>query len=90
MILASDWVAFHADRTPDKWAFTDQFTNRIFSYGELQERVDYVAGYLRRHWHIEAGDVIAILAKNSVEFFEFQFACVRLGAVMLPLNWRLA
>jgi fatty-acyl-CoA synthase len=90
MILASDWVAFHADRTPEKWAFTDQFTNRILSYGELQERVDYLAGYLRRHWRIEAGDVIAILAKNSVEFFEFHFACVRLGAVMPPLSWRLA
>ena len=35
-------------------------------------------------------DVLAILAKNSIEYFEFQFACMRLGAMMLPINWRLA
>ncbi len=90
MILASDWVAFHADRTPEKLAFIDQHTNRHFNYGDLHERVAYLAGYMRQRWQIAPGDVIAILAKNSVEYFEFQFACVRLGAVMLPLNWRLA
>lgn len=90
MILAADWVAFHADRTPEKTAFIDQYSNRVLSYGQLDQRCAYLAGYLRRHWRIHPGDVVAILAKNSVEYFEFQFACIRLGAIMLPLNWRLA
>lgn len=90
MILASDWVAFHADRTPDKLAFICQHTERRWTYASLHERTSYLAGYLRHVWNIQSGDVVAILAKNSVEYFEFQFACVRLGAVMLPLNWRLA
>ena len=90
MILASDWVAFHADRTPENPAFTDQFSGRSFTYGELHQRVTHLAGFMQRAWKVQPGDVLAILAKNSVAYFEFQFACVRLGAVMLPLNWRLA
>ena len=89
-MLASDWVAFHADRTPERVAFIDQHTSRDFSYGDLHARVGKLAVYIRDNWQVEAGDVVAILAKNCVEYFEFQFACMRLGAVMLPLNWRLA
>jgi len=90
MILASDWIAFHADRTPEKVAMIDQQTNRRISYGEMNARAGRLAAYLRDVWQIQAGDHIAILAKNCSEYFEFQFACVKLGAVMLPLNWRLA
>lgn len=90
MILASDWLAFHADRTPEKLAAIDQATGRRFTYGEFNARAGQLAAYLQRTWGVQAGDRLAILAKNSTEYFEFQFACVKLGALMLPLNWRLA
>ena len=90
MVLASDWVAFHADRTPDKIAFIDQYTNQQLTYLELDERASKLATVMRDTWGAVAGDRLAILAKNSVEYFVFQFACVKLGAMMLPLNWRLA
>ncbi len=90
MIRASDWVAFQADRTPEKIALIDEASKRQLTYGMLHERVEHLAGYLRREWRVEKGDVLAILAKNSTDYFEFQFACMRLGALMLPLNWRLA
>lgn len=90
LIRAEDWVAFHADRTPDKTVFIDQYLDRKFTYADLHQRVDWLAGYLKQTWDVQAGDVLAILAKNCVEYYEFQFACMRLGAVMLPLNWRLA
>ncbi|NJO83726.1 MAG: hypothetical protein HC828_13620, partial [Blastochloris sp.] len=38
MILASDWIAFHADRTPEKPAAIDQATGRRFTYGDLETR----------------------------------------------------
>ncbi|MEO8608058.1 MAG: long-chain fatty acid--CoA ligase [Chloroflexota bacterium] len=90
MILASDWIAFHADRTPDKLAMIDQGTGRKFTYAEFNDRSARLAGYLHDIWDIEAGDRIAILAKNSTDYFEVEFACIKLGALMLPLNWRLA
>ncbi|MFQ3647284.1 MAG: long-chain fatty acid--CoA ligase [Anaerolineae bacterium] len=88
--LASDWLAFHADRTPDKLAVIDQATGRRFSYSQFNERAARLASYLRDAWGAQAGDRLAILAKNSSDYFEFQFACWKLGAMMLPLNWRLA
>lgn len=90
MILASDWLAFHADRTPDKLAVVDQVTGRRFTYSQFNDRAARLAAYLQAAWAVQQGDRLAILAKNSVEYFEFQFACVKLGAMMLPLNWRLA
>lgn len=90
MILASDWIAFHADRTPEKLAMVDQFTGRQFTYAEFNDRSARLAGYMREVWGVQAGDRVAILAKNSTDYFEFEFACIKLGALMLPLNWRLA
>jgi fatty-acyl-CoA synthase len=89
-ILASDWIAFHADRTPEKLAMIDQATGRRFSYAQMHERAGRLAGYLRAAWGVQRGDRVAILAKNSTDYFEFQYACGKLGALMLPLNWRLA
>lgn len=89
-ILASDWIAFHADRTPEKVAMMDQATGRQFTYAQFNERSARLAAYLRDVWGAQPGDRLAILAKNSTDYFEFQFACIKLGAMMLPLNWRLA
>ncbi len=89
-LLASDWIAFHADRTPEKLAIIDQETARRFSYADFNDRATRLAAYLKAAWGAKAGDRLAILAKNSSEYFEFQFACIKLGALMLPLNWRLA
>ena len=36
------------------------------------------------------GDRVAVLSHNDSDVFEIQFACRRLGAIFLPLNWRLA
>lgn len=89
-ILASDWLAFHADRTPDKVAMIDQGTGRSFTFAQMNERAGRLAAHFRDSWRATAGDRLAILAKNSVMYFEFQFACAKLGAMMIPLNWRLA
>lgn len=89
-ILATDWPAFHADRTPDRLAMIDQGTGRRFTYAEFDERAARLAWYLKESWGAQPGDRIAILAKNSTDYFEVQFACIKLGALMLPLNWRLA
>ena len=40
-------------------------------------------------WASDAG-VVALLLYNCPEFFEAMFAVARLGAVVMPLNWRLA
>src|SRR5678816_1672326 len=83
-----DWIAHHAYRRPGQLAINDLQTNRTFTYAELHRRTDRLAGWLAAHG-IGKGDRVALLAPNCAEYFELQFACGRLGAIMLPLNWRL-
>jgi fatty-acyl-CoA synthase len=48
-----------------------------------------MAGKLRR-LGIDAGDRVAHLGTNSPDYLILLFACARLGAMLVPLNWRLA
>jgi fatty-acyl-CoA synthase len=83
-----DWIAHHAGRRPTRLAIHDLQTNRKFTYAELDARTDRLAAALAG-MGIGKGDRVALLAPNCAEYFELQFACGRLGAIMLPLNWRL-
>ncbi len=89
-IKAYDWLGHHRRRTPDKLAAIELHSDRRFTYEELDRRCARLAMALGEQLGVEPGDRVAILAPNTVHVFELQFACVKLGAVMVPLNWRLA
>src|SRR3954468_13197385 len=84
-----DWITHHAGRRPATLALHDLQTNRRFTYADLDRRTNQPAPALAG-MGIGKGDRVALLAPNCAEYFELQFACGRLGAIMLPLNWRLA
>ncbi|HEY6979788.1 long-chain fatty acid--CoA ligase [Reyranella sp.] len=83
-----DWIAHHAGRRPRQLAIHDLQTTRKFSYADLDRRTNRLAAALAARG-IAKGDRVALLAPNCAEYFELQFACGRIGAIMLPLNWRL-
>jgi fatty-acyl-CoA synthase len=83
-----DWIAHHAHRRPNHLAIDDLQTGRNFTYAELDRRTGQLTAALAKRG-IAKGDRVALLAPNCAEYFELQFACGRLGAIMLPLNWRL-
>jgi fatty-acyl-CoA synthase len=84
-----DWVRHHAENRPRKLAAIDLASGRPLTYAALDERVGRLAGHLRGACGIARGDRVAILGQNSTDVFELQFACARLGAIFVPLNWRL-
>lgn len=84
-----DWIAHHRRRNPGKIALVDLASNRRLSYGELDARVSRLAGHLRDALKVKRGDRVAVLALNTTDTMEVQFACFRLGAIFLPLNNRL-
>jgi len=84
-----DWIAHYGRRNPDKPALIDLGSGRRFSYGELDERVARLASHLRDTHKVSRGDRVAVLALNTTDTMEVQFACFRLGAIFLPLNNRL-
>ncbi len=84
-----DWIAHHARRTPHKLAAVDLFGERRLSYIEFDARISRLASHLRHQRGIARGDRVAVLALNTTDTLEVQFACGRLGAVFVPLNTRL-
>ncbi|MGD4043993.1 AMP-binding protein, partial [Xanthomonas citri pv. citri] len=59
------------------------------SYAVFDARIRKAAGWLAAQG-IGAGDVVAVLMKNSAAFLELVFATSHLGAVFLPINFRLS
>ncbi len=83
----SDWIARHAEATPDKPAI--RFPGRELSYAQLAALVEQLAGALAAKG-VGRGGCAAYLGYNSPELLALLFACARLGALFMPLNWRLA
>ena len=85
-----DCIAHHASRQPHSLAAVDLATGRRHSYRRFDDRISRLAGSLRSAFGIAQGDRVAVLAPNTTDTFEVQFACGRIGAIFVPLNWRLA
>tara|TARA_R110000823_G_scaffold144958_3_gene275071 strand:+ start:25682 stop:27247 length:1566 start_codon:yes stop_codon:yes gene_type:complete len=77
-----------ADICPTREAFVEFERNRRFSFRELNERANRVANALLAQG-IAPGDRVGVLLKNSIEFVETYFAVAKIGAVLVPVNWRL-
>ena len=59
------------------------------TYRELMARARRLAGALREY-DVVPGDRVAALARNSFRYLEINFACALAGAILVPLNVRLA
>lgn len=82
-----DITAKRAALTPNRIAFEDALTGRTLTYAQLEDRCARAAQVLASHG-IVRDDRVAILCRNRIEFFEIMFACAKLGAIFVPLNWR--
>lgn len=87
MINLSSFIAGHARWAPDRCAV--KYQNRQITYGQLNEDIRTVAGLLVERGICE-GDVVALLMKNSAAFIQISFAISHIGAVSLPINFRLS
>ncbi len=87
MANLSRLVRYHALRSPDRIALVQDDVQ--ISYAELWRRICAVAAVLRDRG-IDPGSRVALLMKNSVAFIEIAFAVSHIGAVLVPLNFRLA
>lgn len=75
-----------AKRSPNRRAIT--FEGTTITYGELQARIDRTATVLREGG-VRSGDRVGYLGVNHPAFIETMFATARLGAIFVPLNFRL-
>lgn len=77
-----------AQRTPDLEGLVQVETGLRLSWAELDARCNRTANALAEGG-VRAGDRVALLLPNGPEIFESFLAIAKLGAIAVPLNWRL-
>ena len=83
----AEWLRRRVLRAPQRPALTcDDVT---WTYGELWQRVERLSGVLAAHG-VGRGDRVGYLDFDSPMFFVCQFAAARIGAIFVPLNFRLS
>ncbi|MBW1732502.1 MAG: AMP-binding protein, partial [Deltaproteobacteria bacterium] len=73
----------------DSPAWYEVDDGRSLTFSEYKQEVDRLASGLRDAG-VEKGDRIAVLSKNNLPYFILYGAAAALGAIMLPINWRLS
>jgi acyl-CoA synthetase (AMP-forming)/AMP-acid ligase II len=82
------WVTRRAQVTPEVTAFVAG--EHRLTFAEFDERTNRLARALVERLGVRRGDRVAALLLNSIEFMETLFACAKIGAIFVPINFRLA
>jgi len=85
-VSLGSWFAERAANTPRRRALT--FEGTTWTYQQMQARIDRLAAALRAGG-VCRGDRVGFVGLNQPAFFEVMFATSRLGAIFVPLNFRL-
>ncbi len=80
------WLTQRAERNPARPAIT--FEGNTWTYGALLDKTDRLAAMLQANG-IGVGDRVGFLGFNHPMFFAALFATAKLGAIFVPLNFRL-
>jgi fatty-acyl-CoA synthase len=83
----SHWIERHARFAPGAVAI--RFEGADITYADLARRIQGAAAVLAERG-VKRGDAVAWLGVNHPAVLVLLFACARLGAMLVPLNWRLA
>ena len=85
-LLVDDFLRRPARLFPNKTAIIDD--GREYTYAQYQERVNQLSNALLE-LGVSAGDRVCILSPNSHFFLESFYATSQIGAILVPLNYRL-
>ncbi|MBF0584599.1 MAG: AMP-binding protein [Magnetococcales bacterium] len=84
-----DFIRRHARERPDHPAIIDRNSGTLYRYAELDQAVQKWVRCLFG-WGVRRGERVVFVAANCLEHVTLFFACARLGAILVPLNHRLA
>ena len=89
-MIYGNMIGRWAKASPEKEALFDAIENRRYTYGQLAREIDKMGHFLKEDLGIQKGDRVACLALNRAEYIVLFFGLGRLGALLVPLNFRLA
>jgi fatty-acyl-CoA synthase len=88
--LQQDWASKWAVYSPDREAFKEYETGRVWTYGQLNRMANQIAHHFTSDRRLQKGDRIAVLAENCLEYIALFSVAQKTGLVIVPLNYRLA
>ncbi len=84
-----DWLQRWAQLSPHAKALTEGDSGRCLNYEELYDQSCTGAAYLQKKYTIKAGDRVVLFSTNEISSYILFFALARLGATLVPINFRL-
>lgn len=87
--METDWLEGRARITPNRTAAKDSDTNVCWTFKQLNTRAINLASHLISNG-IKKGDRVTLISPNHISFLDFLFACTKIGAIFVPINWRLS
>lgn len=86
----ADRICRNARIKPDGAALIEPASGRVVTWRQLDDRSTALASALVGRVGLAAGDRVAIVAKNCIEYFEIYLACAKSGCVAHGMNWHFA
>ncbi len=88
----ANYACLHARNLPEKICLIERTpatsTRRTLTWKEFNQSINRVANYMSKELGIERGDYVMHLQNNSLEWLVSYYAIIKLGAVVVPLNFR--
>lgn len=84
-----DWLKRWNQYSPEKIALKDGETGRALTYSQLYRATLTKAEELRAQYGVKKSDRVAVIANNDLNYVVLFFATQRLGAILVPVNFRL-
>ena len=89
-MIYGDFIGRWGRAFPETEALVDVITNKRYTYGTLNQESLRMAHFLQKRLGVVKGDRVACLSFNRREYIFLFLALSRLGAILVPLNFRLA
>ncbi len=88
----SGYAAIHAQNIPDKVCLIERTPEenkkKTFTWKEFNDEINRVANYLAKELGVKHGDYVMHLQNDSLNWLVTYFSIIRLGAIVVPLNFR--
>jgi len=86
------YATLHARHLPDKVCLIERTPStgqrRTFTWKEFNDKINRTANYLSKELGVKKGDFVMHLQNNSLEWLITYFGIIKLGALIVPLNFR--
>lgn len=88
-MYVADLLTRRAELTPNREALVEVAAGKRYTFAQLNQRANQAAHFLRQRG-VQQGDRVCLLAHNSVAYVDLLYGLAKIGAILVPLNWRLA